>query len=409
MDGRAGKAVCSISGEDLAKEGSNGRPPMSKYKRGQVYKGKLSFIDMQDISFKEYSFVNQPADQRSGVRDKKKSDGSIQVNDSDWVAKSSAFVLSMNEEDVYSIEESKSIFSGMKKKESRPVYLHLKGAFLSAMAIQESENYNIKNTALLSSENDFKNNEENTEMTVSNELEDILSVAEGLSEDLSSIASDAVKENEEIKDASESDPETEEVGEETPAEDSASDSEEKEDVSTDKAEESEVQEEKADSEKAEESVETPEETQEEEVEESQNLNDEQIVEVAERNDDELLNKIKILEEENQKLKSALHKVLAERVVDAKIAAGLESISNREDLVKEHCERKASSLADSLRDLAKMPARNSGSVAIPEITNESEVNENDGNVISVDEETKSEDSSISVEQIFVDAFMGRRKL
>ena len=382
---------------------------MPKYKRGQVYKGKVAFIDMQDISFKEYSFVNQPADQRSGVRDKKKSDGSIQVNDSDWVAKSSDFVLSMNEEDVYSIEESKSIFSGMKKKESRPVYLHLKGAFLSAMAIQESEDYNIKNTALLSSENDFKNNEENTEMTVSNEQEDILSVAEGLSGDLSSIASDAVKENEETKDASESDPETEEAGAEAPADDSASDSEEKEDVSTDKPEESEVQDTNADSEKAEEAVETPEETQENGAEESQKLNDEQSVEATEHNDDELLNKVKLLEEENQKLKAALHKVLAERVVDAKIAAGIESVSSREELVKEHCERKASSLADSLRDLAKMPARSNASVSIPEITNEAEVNENDGNVISLDEETKPEEKVTTAEQIFVDAFMGRRKL
>ena len=102
-------------------------------------------------------------------------------------------------------------------------------------------------------------------------------------------------------------------------------------------------------------------------------------------------------------------MLAERVVDAKIAAGIESVSSREELVKEHCERKASSLADSLRDLAKMPVRSNASVSIPEITNEAEVNENDGNVISLDEETKPEEKVTTAEQIFVDAFMGRRKL
>ena len=53
VGGRAGKAVCSISGEDLATESEGGRPKLPKYKRGQVYKGKLAFIDMQDISFKE--------------------------------------------------------------------------------------------------------------------------------------------------------------------------------------------------------------------------------------------------------------------------------------------------------------------------------------------------------------------
>jgi len=58
VGGRAGKAICSISGEDLAKEDASGRPKISKYKRGQVYKGKVAYIEMQELSFKEYSFVN---------------------------------------------------------------------------------------------------------------------------------------------------------------------------------------------------------------------------------------------------------------------------------------------------------------------------------------------------------------
>ncbi len=385
VGGRAGKAVCSISGDDLAKEDASGRPRMPKYRRGSVHKGKLAFIDMQDISFKEYSFVNQPADQRSGVRSKAKSENGAPVADSDWVAKSSAFVLSMNEEDVYSIEESRSIFSGMKKKESRPVYLHLKGAFLSAMAIHESEDYNIENASLLSSENDLKNNKENTEMTVSTEQEDILAVSEELSEDLSSIASGTAKD---VNDQSESNPEDETPAEEAPAEEApAEDSEESEkaeDVTTDKSEESDVQEEKAESEKSDESVETPEETQDQGAkEETSELNDTKSEEATEQKDEDLLAKIKLLEDENKKLKAALHKVLAERVVDAKISAGLESVSNREELVKVHCERTASSLADSLRDMARVPARKSASVEIPEITSEAEVAHEEGHVASMD--------------------------
>ena len=54
VGGRAGKAVCSISGEDLATEDASGRPKAPKYKRGTVHKGKMAYIDMQDISFKEY-------------------------------------------------------------------------------------------------------------------------------------------------------------------------------------------------------------------------------------------------------------------------------------------------------------------------------------------------------------------
>ena len=115
VGGRAGKAICSISGEDLAKEDASGRPKMAKYKRGQVYKGKVAYIEMQELSFKEYSFVNQPADQRSSVRSKAPSSGDVKVNDSDWVARSSAFILSMDEEEVYSVSESKSLFTGMKK------------------------------------------------------------------------------------------------------------------------------------------------------------------------------------------------------------------------------------------------------------------------------------------------------
>ena len=53
VGGRAGKAVCSVSGEDLAAEDASGRPKAAKYKRGKVYKGKLAFVEMKDISFKE--------------------------------------------------------------------------------------------------------------------------------------------------------------------------------------------------------------------------------------------------------------------------------------------------------------------------------------------------------------------
>jgi hypothetical protein len=46
LDGRASKAVCSISGEDSAKEDSNGRPKMPKYK-----KSKLKIINTAIPSF----------------------------------------------------------------------------------------------------------------------------------------------------------------------------------------------------------------------------------------------------------------------------------------------------------------------------------------------------------------------
>jgi hypothetical protein len=418
VGGRAGKAVCSISGEDLAAEDANGRPRMPKYRRGQVYKGKLAFIDMQDISFKEYSFVNQPADQRSGVRSKTKADGTVSVSDSDWVAKSSAFILKMDEEDIYSLSESESIFKGMKKKESRPVYLQIKGSFLSAMAVNESENYNIKDNPLLSTEQESINNEENFEMTVLKEEEDILAVAKELSDDLSSIAADVVKKDDstESAEAPSETPEenaaeedaVEENAEETVEEDKQEEKSEEE-ISTDKEEESDVQE-KAESDKSEESVEEPESNQEQEVEkeDSPELNDKK--EVAEQKDDELSNKIKLLEEENKNLKAALHRVLAERVVDAKISAGVESPAEREALVADHVTRTASSLADSLRDLAKMPAKKAATTVVPEITSEAENTKEEFNVASIEDvDSEKKESAPSAEQLFVDALMGRRSL
>jgi hypothetical protein len=418
VGGRAGKAVCSISGEDLASEDSNGRPRMPKYKRGQIYKGKLAFIDMQNISFKEYSFVNQPADQRSGVRSKVKADGDVSVSDSDWVAKSSAFVLKMDEEDIYSISESQSIFKGMKKKESRPVYLQLKGSFLTAMAANETRDYNIKNSPLLSIEQESNINEENSEMTILKEEEDILAVSKELSDDLSSIAADAVKKEEtaeavEAVEAVEAKAEGEdEQSKEATEEVATQDKEEEtpqEEISTESKEESDVQE-KAESDKSQESVEKPELNQEQEVDkkDSTELNDEE--EVAEQKNDELSDKIKLLEEENKNLKAALHRVLAERVVDAKINVGVESAADREVLVADHATRTASSLADSLRDVAKMPAKKTSTNVVPEITSEAENAKEESNVASIEGVDSEDKQSVpTAEQLFVDALMGRRSL
>jgi hypothetical protein len=404
VGGKANKAICSISGEDLAAEDANGRPRVPKYKRGQVYKGKLAFIDMQDISFKEYSFVNQPADQRSGVRKKASASGPVSVSDSDWVAKSSAFVLSMDKEDVYSLHENKSIFEGMNLKESRPVYLHLKGAFLSAMAIHESKNYNFKDTLLLSDGQENNKNEENPKMTVEVQEKDILAVSQELSDELSSIAADASNKEETAAD--------EIKVEEKVAEEQVSvqnKTEENKDVSVEISDEKDVQT-KADSASTEESTDATGQAQVQETKEDEKpqLNDKPKEGTVEQ-DAVSFDRVKFLEEENNKLKAALHRALAERVVDAKISAGMENGEERNELINDHSSRTASSLADSLKDIAKIPVKKSSGNQIPEITNESE-GEKEDKVVSIDQTEKhlaSEESS--AEQIFVDALMGRRKL
>jgi predicted nuclease with TOPRIM domain len=132
--------------------------------------------------------------------------------------------------------------------------------------------------------------------------------------------------------------------------------------------------------------------------------------------EELQGKVKLLEEENARLKGALHITLVERVVDTKIALGYEQVEDREKLIADHVARTASSLADTLRDLAKTPVklakRISNFIGMPQVTSEAEVTEAEENVLTVDKEDVVEQTAPvadSFEQVLVDALMGRRKL
>lgn len=575
VGGRAGKAVCSISGEDLATEDTNGRPKAPKYKRGTVHKGKMAYIDMQDISFKEYSFVNQPADQRSSVRSKKSVDGKVAISDSeDWVAKSKAFVLHMNEEDIVSISENESILHNLKKKESRPLYLHMKGAFLSAIAIQESENSNSENSSLLSKgSEDINSHEENSNMDENVKSEDILAAVEDLSQDLSDIAAGTVQESD--PEVSQDDAETQEAPE-APDSEEAPEASEAPEVS----EESEKAIQEADAgsiavalqkvlndtivfyfaaHRAHWNVEGEDFTEfhqlfsmiyedaigsvddiaenmrrlqafpgtltesvmnaefkddmtttdamelaagileknnmvnssvlaaftaattaneqgianflaerddkhkkwawqlrsslkmeagepgdeswknigSKEVSESVEEHGEKVIvdstsaETSEVKEESVLSeadltgdtkapeqdvadeKMQSLQEENRKLKQALHRTLAERVVDTKISIGTESVESREELIKDHVTRSAGSLADTLRDLAKLPTFKKSIHGLSESILENDVVlEKEENVLEEDDEDVIEQPKAkanSVEELFVDALMGRRKL
>lgn len=565
VGGRAGKAICSISGEDLARVTESGKPPVSRFKRGQVYKGKLAYVDMQDIAFKEYSFVNQPADSKSSIRGIKSGDDkSMATADSEWVAKSSAFVLHMDKEDIVSIEENQSVLSSMKKKESKPLYLHLKGAFLSACAVQEGEKYKYDDSSLLSHKNEKDDiYQENSNMKNDAQQDDVLAAIEGLSEDLSAIAasiSEGADEEEPTKEEPAKDGEDAAAGEDKVAEEpeaEASDEEVEEKVSEEASQEiveadtssaaaavqkvlneaivlgiaaqrahwnvvgvdfeqyhalfgaiysdifgsvDDIAEEirkmnvmvdnltsmvmsagfKDDAtgsdarsltedllrknemlnetilaaftacdavnaqgtadlmaardgmhkkwswqlrsslgmeagEPADESwreiVSTPKVTEGESKEANSSTaeltsNDS----ASEQKAEELNEKVQLLEQENTKLKNALHRTLAERVVDTKIAAGVENHQDREDLIEEHSKRSASSLADSLRDLARMPVAKSSKAPMPEMSSDVNAIEGEDNVITLDaEEVREEEEVRTPEQIFVDALMGRRKL
>jgi len=422
VGGRAGKAVCSVSGDDLAAEDASGRPKPAKYKRGKVYKGKLAYVEMKDISFKEYSFVNQPADQKSGVRALKPVDGQSEVPSSEgWVARSNAFVLSMDNEDIFSIAENKSIFSEMKKKESKPIYLQLKGAFLTALSIQENENYKYNDSSLLSDENEnIDNCQENSNMDQDTNGDDILAAVQELSDDLSTMS--VAKESE----VSEETVELEEtvVSEETvESEVVVTEADSESTVETVPSEEAESKENgsKALPEEAEEignqEVDSANSSEAEEDQGKETTGaDLTDVNVVSEQDANAKARIQFLEEENKKLKSALHRTLIERVVDTRIGLGFELSDDREKLIEEYATRTASSLADSLRDLAKTPSKFGKRIGemlnMPTIASEAEVSVKEENVLTIDmedEPIKVSDPKESFEQILVDALMGRRKL
>jgi hypothetical protein len=215
-----------------------------------------------------------------------------------------------------------------------------------------------------------------------------------------------VEESEEDSKAEEITEEQEpENGEDAP--ESSNDDSEKADEQAEKAVDSEEAEETKESSDAEEAK-SDEKTQ-EAAEHADELNAEKIDDV-EQDTAQLNDKVKSLEEENARLKAALHKTLVERVVDTKIGLGLEASEERENLIEDHLKRTASSLADSMRDLAKLPAASSRSTSIPTIESELVVS-NEENVVNVDaeESQRVESKEDAFEKLFVDALMGRRKL
>lgn len=451
VGGKADEALCSICSTNwAAPKESRGAP--CAHRRGKSYRGQIATIEMRDISFKEYSIVNTPADSRSGVREI----GTQLQENEEWAKPARFFVLDLGTESIveYTESEDVDVLGEMKKKDASPMYREMKGAFLEAQIVNKIEEDGVKRRL-----NDTKDTEgitesdsEETDMAVEENAEvendDILAVTEQLSEDLS--ASDEApqepeqpEESEEPAEAEESD-DTEEISKDTgeaeegerpqgqekahgkdvdpEGSDDVPKSRESEEEAEEPvaAEESEESEEEATAQEGEDAGEqAPESELEEqeaaESEEDQNapVEESQEDETVEPEEGELQSRIKTLEEENDRLKKALHRVLAERVVDAKIHVGMVAAENRNDEVAAHAERSASSLADSLKDLATMsPVTSQKTLGELEMDQESQIVEGEENVTTIGDEEDSvvetDDPEEVLERNFVDALMGRRQ-
>lgn len=380
VGGKAKEAMCSVCGVDWAnpKEGAGGGIPC-KHRRGKVYNGKVAMMEMKNIEFKEYSFVNMPADAQSSVRQINRGNESEETDG--WIKPARFFVLDMVEEGIveYTESDSRDVLEGLRRKDSLPLYMGLKGAFITAQVIHEEE-VSIKDSGNLdkSDTNTVDPINEENEMpkdeTAANEDEDILAVAEGLSADLSAQADKEESETDEAVSEEETPEESEEEkneeadaeegkrpeGQEKPSgdvdpetSDGAPINRESEETDAEEADKDE------DVKSPEESDETAEEASDEtdsdttaESEEGTELDsdDDKVVEPQES---DLEQRVAELEDENKRLKAALKHQLVERVVDAKISLGLVEAADRSTVIEAHSDRTGASLSDTLRDLAKM--------------------------------------------------------
>lgn len=436
VGGGAEKALCSICSVDWASDESaaamsSGKLPC-RHRRGSVYEGKLAYFDLHQIKFKEYSFVNVPADEHSGVRSKSM-DGAIASSGQGWSHSVKMYSLNMNQPAVVEMSESDgvNVLDGMTRKEARAIYTGLKGTFLTVSAYdmqefdsEKSESTNsddtIKNDLvqelnsslhhnLMNNSQKENNMATNAAEAIETEEEDILAVSEQLATDLANVKADEVADSENKVETSEE--ESTEASSELSEEDVKADLEEDE-------EENKEGEEDDDEGQAEQLVtsedeQAADEAADEQATESEAASDKGSAPEGQEGSppdveaDPTRNisaeAAEALAEENAKLKEkvanlskALHNMLVERVVDAKIARGLAESSARADLVAEHSTRTASSLADTLKDLSSLSVKVSANAPVPQVEEKTVAVGNEDNVVTAAEQDIEE--SVQEEEI-----------
>ena len=463
VGGKAGEALCSVCNSNWSE--ASAYKSGCKHVRGKTYtvegKEHKAHLKMGKLSFKEYSIVNAPADSRSGVRAMTTDTDSVKSKESDgWVTSPARiFSINMDKEEIleYTESEDRNILSTMKKKDASPLYLGIKGAFLSALAVQEFE-----------------------EDTMAEE--DILAISEELSADLAATSSEVeTVSEEEVEEASEekkthpfqSDPKVgnscaacgapeddenhDDDDDDDDAEDDSDDATlnkddgaESEETTTDEVVEegslfgnspptvddthinhNNVNRPQAQAKRhgqdinSETSANAPINRQSADMEDGEELseNSEEVelnetTKALELRIEELEAREQTLSEENARLKTALKGSLVERVVDTKVSLGMVSQEEREESIHEHMERSAVSLADTLRDLAQMvpaaidysgvPRVESQGNGIPIDNRKDGLNEKVLTIDTMEFETGSK-KDINAEEFFTDALMGRKKL
>lgn len=359
VGGRASTALCTICGTDWAKPKETAGMPC-KHRRGNMYDGKVAGLELGGINWVEYSFVNIPADKKSRL--KKTYSQQDEINQEGWIQAVKVYSLDMSKESVIDLENDQNILESFTESEASYIYKNLVGTFLTTEAYNEKFTF-INNDNTIKEEINIDALEENTSMStkgteaIETEEDDILTVAEGLR-------------SESVTEESEETENTDLSEQEDNAEESAESSDQETDSATESEETAEAEATDEGETESEDTAEEAEETQEANETEDQDLvgSEEEadadtadaVSETSENVDpslaeslatiEALRSEIETLKQKNDRLRENLHYMLAERVVDAKINAGIVDASERVEALKEHEARTAASLADALRDI-----------------------------------------------------------
>lgn len=356
VGGKAKSAKCSICDIDWA-EGDGLRAPCT-HKRGKVYNGKLAYFKLGGLQWKEYSFVNVPADERS-----MELPSSTSAEEEGWTRAAKVFSIDMNNESIVEFSESAqpiNILDNMKKKDARYTYTNLKGTWLAVSAYNDLEddkiNENVTNhidvTTIPNEALSTDTAEEHImseEATNEVEEQDITAVLTQLSDDL---AATSEKVEEETSESTETDSAEESSAEEGNAEETTEEpTTEGDQPEAVEAPDDEGEPEGDEEESGKEEEKVGEESTEEQLADQEVNIPEESAPAEESDERDAL--IERLTDENKQLKAMLHRTLAERVVDKKIDLGLVESTDRSEELAAHITRSASSLADSLKDLHKL--------------------------------------------------------
>ena len=388
-------AICSICNQDVVSASKEGMA--CGHERGRIYEGKTCVYEHRGISFFEYSFVNAPGDSQSLVQNHY-SESNMNV-----------YSIDLEDHSVHRLTENEgavNILEHMDTHRANMLFSDLaygtKFAEVDAMYTEEENNKQetssnnlsnisfIENIRTIENESDSsaqdlgnmtkQNTKIESEVEISEEQEDVLDVADRLSDQLAEKAADdkdVVEVEEEVEvaeDATDTDSNevVEEASDATVDEEIVSETKDEEEVVAVEGEETAVEEKVEDDEGviASESDEIEEAAEEEVVAEESNDEKDVVEDETVATEADLQKQIAKLTSENEtlraqvgKMKEALHQELVEKVIDARIAVGLLDVAEREEALESHRKRSASSLADALVDIRQYAEKNNFEVNI----------------------------------------------